>query len=208
MALTQNVEPLEAQEAEYRKPIRPTPSRFAKDIVKHAVVMLTWYPDKFGEKPSLPADRDYEPFADITKARAFYALQAEWAKTDFADNGDLIHGTILVSDTDPDALVFDKMQFIGPRAWKIDAKKVYVDEPSTIFAQTKRDGIKAKDEVKVPVKKAAAKRVPTTGAANLKKGAPKRKAPVAPNGKPRKKVANRVPAARKKITIGGFAGAK
>lgn len=144
--------PLEAQEAEYRQPVRPTPSRFAK--TPFAVVMVAWVPDKYGEDPDKPADRDFEPFEDEAKARQFFQYQDDWAKEDFANNGDILHGTVLVTDTNPESLVFDSMSFHGPLAFETECKKHFKASPEVIFSQTKRQALEGGAKA-APKKKAA-----------------------------------------------------
>lgn len=166
--------PFEAQEAEYRKPRRPTRAAFSKTT--YSVVMLAWYPEKFGDEFDKPVDRDFEPFATEKEARTFFVGQNDWADEDFATNGDMWHATLLLSDSNPDAIVIADHHVIGKEMkWGKDAAAYFKANPEAIFSQTKREAVQEGVKKTAGAKKKApakvAPRVPNAKGANVLKEA-------------------------------------
>lgn len=153
---TQSTAPkLQAEEPQYREPIRPTASNITE--VKSAVVMLIWditkpNPGDYGA----PTDRDMDGTDDVAMAREGFEGHLSWAAEDLEEYGDFWHAVILIEDTS--TLEFNRVEVrAGDKKWA-DGLKAYLEEfPQTIFSRTKREAIK---KAKEPTIKKIAKKAP------------------------------------------------
>lgn len=149
-------EPMEADVAEYRKPKRPSPTRVAK--MPFGVVMLAWYPEKHGDDPANPADRDWEGFGNVEDVKTFFDAQVNWADEDVTDFGDFHHAIITLDATEP--VHIGLCTVLAKNAEWIRSTKAYImANPEVIFSSTKKEvvkeaiGGKAKKAAPVAVRK-------------------------------------------------------
>lgn len=161
---------VEADEPEFREPIRPTQKNITE--CKHAVVMLAWDTSRpnagdFGA----PTDRDMDGTNDLSLARGGYDGHLDWATEDVATYGDIWHAIVLIEDTG--TLAFTKVDVVSTDAeWATGCKAFLIEYPETIFSRTKRDRIKKAAEPtvkKVAAVKKTAEAPKTVGKAPVKK---------------------------------------
>lgn len=138
---------VEADEPEFREPIRPTPKNIAE--LKHAVVMLAWDTTRPNAGDyGAPTDRDMDGTNDIEMARGGFEGHLDWATEDVAEYGDIWHAVILIEDTK--TMEFNRVEVVSTDdEWKAGATAFLKEYPETIFSRTKRDRIKKAAEPSV-----------------------------------------------------------
>lgn len=158
-------EPLEADDRRYRRPVRPTRARIEKKPT--AVIMLSWVPSLYGEEWDDLADRDFMHVSttrmhdvdgkQMSEADIFFIANDLFAKDDVATfGGDIRHATIMCTSTDPDNLVFSKMEIRGgPVKWRVAVREALMANPKIIFSTSQHERIEQEAAAPKPRKKSS-----------------------------------------------------
>lgn len=158
-------EPLEADDRRYRRPVRPTRARIEKKPT--AVVMLSWVPSLYGENWDDLADRDFMHVSatrmhdvngkQMSEADIFFMANDMFAKSDVEQfGGDIRHGTIMVTNTNPDQLTFGRIELRGGTAkWRVAVREALLANPTIIFSKSQHERIEEEAAAPKPRKKNA-----------------------------------------------------